>query len=372
MKQPETPNQKRSNRRSFLKNGMLAAGVATVGGGLMSNRVQSAFADSSKGPGITRGDVAILRWLATAELIETDLWIQYTELGGVTSGPQNTYQQAFQFLDGDGSQYIASNTLDEKSHATFIDAYLKSKGADPVNLDRFRVLPSSMATGAKQIGRLTNIMNLTVDTSWYTKYRSNTNPEFGATYPQALTIVDRPGIPRDDADFSDPDHIQAIANTAAFHFAFIEGGGSSLYATMAQKVTNLEVLKIVASIGGDEVAHFLEWVDFAGNSVQGPPYNFAGSNDPVTDDGLTFPNFNMPPFGTPLYQTNLIFPIPCDFISKSLPRCAVVRPALDSLSGALAAVKAFTADGLFIGQSNAFLQTIHEIAAEADAAQREL
>jgi hypothetical protein len=153
------------------------------------------------------------------------------------------------------------------SHATFINAYLASKAAEPVDLDRFRNLPSSMASGAKQIGRLTIIMNLAVDTSWYIRYRSTTNPEFGATYPQALTIVDRPGIPRDNADFSDADHIQAIANTAAFHFAMIEQGGSSLYITLAQKVTNLEVLKIVASIGGDEVAHFVEWVDFAGNAV---------------------------------------------------------------------------------------------------------
>ena len=220
---------------------------------------------------LTRGDVAILRLLAAAEIIEADLWQQYAELGGMTNGTQNNYQLAFQFLDGDGSQYISSNTLDEVSHAAFINAYLKSKGEEPVDFDRFRNLPSSQATGAKNIGRLTNLMHLNVDTSWYIRYRSKKNPDFGATFQQALNIVNRTAIPKTDADFDDSDHIQAIANTAAFHFGFIEETGASLYATLSQKVSSLEVLKITLSIGGDEVAHFLEWVDFAGNAVQGRP-----------------------------------------------------------------------------------------------------
>ena len=90
-------------------------------------------------------------------------------------------------LDADMSQYIHDNTEDEFSHLTFINAYLASKGADPVNLDKFRTLPSSKATGAQQIGRLTNLMQLTVDTSWWTRYRSRTkNPDFGGTFRSAI------------------------------------------------------------------------------------------------------------------------------------------------------------------------------------------
>jgi hypothetical protein len=358
-----------SNRRSFFKKGALAAGAAIVGGGLFGAN-KAALGQESRGS-LTNGDIAILRFLATAELIESDLWVQYAELGGVTEGTQNNYQLAFQFLDGDGSQYITSNTIDEISHATFLNGYLESKGADPVDLDEFRTLRGSQATGAQNLGRLTNLMNLTVDTSWYIRYRSATNPDFGATFPQAIEIVNRTAIPRTDADFNGANHIQAIADTAAFHFAFIEQGGSSLYATLSQKVSSVEVLKIVVSIGGDEVAHFLEWMDFSGNAVSGPPFNFQGSQTPVTDNGLTFPNFNTTP-GGPLFQTNLIFPVPCEFISPKLPHCAVIRPSSDKFSGARAAVEAFTNDGLFIGQTARFFKVLHQLAAEADAATREL
>jgi hypothetical protein len=66
-------------------------------------------------------------------------------------------------------------------------------------------------------------------------------------------------------------------NVAAFHFGYIEQGGSSLYAAMSQKVTDPEVLEITLGIGGDEIAHFLEWVDFAGNGVQAPIAPFTDS-----------------------------------------------------------------------------------------------
>jgi len=85
-----------------------------AGAGLLATSGPSAFAQQSeRNERLTRGDVAILRFLAAAELIESDLWNQYAELGGVTDGTQNNYQLALQYLDGDGSQYIASNTLDE-------------------------------------------------------------------------------------------------------------------------------------------------------------------------------------------------------------------------------------------------------------------
>lgn len=358
--QTDSPSRSTVNRRSFLK-GSAVAGAATVGAGILASHLP-AFAQKKSGKALSAGDIAILRFLAVAELIEADLWQQYAELGGVTSGSQNSYQLALQQLDGDGSQYITSNTLDEASHANFLDAYLKSKGAAPVNLNKFRTLPSSQASGARQIGRLTNLMNLSVDTSWYTRYRSHTSPDFGATFPQAIELTGKTAIPRNDADFGPSDHIQAIANTAAFHFGFIEQGGSSLYSAMAQKVTDPEVLRIVLSIGGDEVAHFLEWVDFAGNGVQAPVA-------PVTDptNGLTFPDFNAT--GKAILQTNLIFPVPCEFIDPSLPRCAVIRPTAPE-GIAAGAVKAFTDDGLFAGQSQEFFSTLSALAEAADAAQR--
>jgi hypothetical protein len=363
-----------SNRRSFFKKGAMAAGAAMVGAGLFGAG-KVAFGQENGGR-LTNGDIAILRFLAAAEIIESDLWTQYAELGGLTPGqvpvevnpnqPLNGYQAALSNLDPDGPQYITSNTLDEVSHAAFLNAYLESKGADPVNLDEFRTLPGSQATpvSGTQSLRLTNLMHLNVDTSWFIRYRSTTNPDFGATFPQAITIHNRTAIPRTNADFGDANHIQVIANTAAFHFGYIEQGGSSLYATLSQKVSSLEVLKITLGIGGDEVAHFLEWVDFSGNGVQ-PPVA------PVSDEGLTFPNFFLTP-GTPLFQPNLIFPVPCEFISADLPNCAVIRPSSDQFGGALATIASFTADGLFVGQSQKFLQVLNQMAEEADAATREL
>jgi Ferritin-like domain len=344
-------------RRSFLK-GMGMAGAALTGGSLLATVSEA----SEKTGVITSGDVAILRFLAAAELIEADLWQQYAELGGLSSGKQNPYQKALQKLDGDGSQYIQSNSNDEASHAAFLNAYLQSIGADPVDLDVFRTLPSSQATGALQIGRLTNIMNLTVDTSWYTRYRSAQNPDFGATFPQAIDLINLPGIPRNNDDFGPTAHIQAIANTAAFHFGMIEQGGSTLYSAMVQKATNLEVLRIVVSIGGDEVAHFLEWVDFAGNGVQPP---IAPFTDPT--NGLVFPNFDATP--NPSLQTNLIFPVPCEFISASLPLCSVIRPT-NPKGIAMGVVSFLTQTGHFIGQSPEFFKALNTLAKQADAAQR--
>ncbi len=353
-------NKSGVKRRSFLK-GVGMAGAALSAGSLLATLSEDE-AQAQSPRNLTAGDAAILRFVAAAELLETDLWVQYAELGGVTSGKQNPYQKALQKLDGDGSQYITSNTLDELSHAQFLNAYLLSKGADPVDLDAFRTLPSSQASGAQNIGRLTNIMNLTVDTSWYTRYRSTDNPDLGGSFPQAIDLVNVPAIPRTNDDFGPADHVQAIANTAAFHFAMIEQGGSTLYSAMAQKCSNLEVLRIIVSIGGDEVAHFLEWVDFAGNGVQAP---IAPFTDPT--NGLTFPDFNAT--GNPLLQTNLIFPVPCEFINANLPRCAVIRPT-NPKGIAMGVVNFLTGTGLFTGQSPAFFKTLTTLAKQADQAQR--
>jgi hypothetical protein len=368
------------DRRSFLKGSLLAGGAAVAGAGLLtSGTLARAQASTQESGSLNKGDVAILRFLAAAELIESDLWTQYAELGGIgTNGPievnpnqtLNNYQVALSNLDGDGPQYISSNTLDEVSHATFLNAYLESRGAEPVNLDEFATLPGSTATGSTGIGRLTNLMNLNVDTSWYVRYRSATNPDLGATFPQAITLNGVTAIPRTDADFegkSNPnfpgnDHIQAIANVAGFHFGYIEQGGSSLYASLIQKATDLEVVKIMFGIGGDEVAHFLEWVDFAGNGVQAPVAPFKDSIS-----GLTFPNFFSPL--NPLIQPSLIFPVPTEF-KPNLPPVSIIRPLTDKFGGAVATIKSFTADGLFIGQSKQFLNILQAMAEEADFAKR--
>ena len=352
-----------TSRRSFLRTGLAGPGAV----GLLAGALPSAaFADNSP----TRGDIDILRFLTAAEIIETDLWQQYNELGGIqdsevpggSGNPQ--YTKALKKLDGDMDQYIHDNTEDELTHFTFINAYLVSKGADPVNLDQFRILPSSTATGAQQIKRLTNLMQLTVDTTWWTRYRSRRkNPDFGDTFPPAIPGLLQgqfPAIPRSNHDLTPTRHIQAIANTAAFHFATIEQGGTSLYPALAQRVTNLEVLRILLSIGPTETAHFQTWHDKAGNIV------------PLTDptNGLVFPDLNKSPFGGEDFQTNLIMPEPTVFLSGTLPVCSIIRPTATE-GAAMAALKALTDDGLFIGQSQGFFTTLHDLATAADAAQRE-
>jgi len=368
------------DRRSFLKGSLLASSAAVGAGLLTSATLARAQAQTQTSGPLNKGDIAILRFLAAAELIEADLWTQYAELGGIGTLPPievdptptlNNYQVALSNLDGDGPQYITSNWKDEISHATFLNAYLESRGAEPVNFDEFETLPGSTAQGSTGIGRLTNLLNLDVDTSWYVRYRSETNPDLGATFPQAITLKGVTAIPRTDADFGTIDptfnvpgnaHIQAIANVAAFHFGYIEQGGSSLYGSLIQKATDLEVVKIMFGIGGDEVAHFLEWVDFSGNAVQAPvaPFTDAAS-------GLTFPNFFNPL--NPLIQPSLIFPVPTEF-KRNLPPVSIIRPLTDKFGGAVATIKSFTADGLFIGQSQQFFKTVQAMAAEADAAVR--
>jgi hypothetical protein len=355
-------------RRSFLMGLGVAGAAALPGSALLAD---TAFAAS--GP-LTSGDIAILRLLAAIELIESDLWSQYNELGGVNGG-NAAYIAALSNLDSDMPQYVADNTDDELSHAAFLNAYLRSKGAPPVNLDEFRTLPSSKATGAKQIGRLTNLQSLDVDTSWYVRYRSTQNPDLGATFPQAVSIQRQPAIPLNDTDTppglpapvppvgAQETRMQAIANTAGFHFAYIEQGGSSLYSIMALKARSLEVLRIIVSIGGVETNHFSLWHDKAGNAVAQP---LAGVTDPET--GVTFPDLNAK--GGELNQTNLILPEPCTFLHRSLPPCSIVRPTLDQLGGAVATINSFTADRLFEGQSPKFFKTVHKLARDADAASR--
>ena len=355
----------RTSRRSLL--GGLAAGAGTIGAARLLAGGSAALA-RTRGS-LTEGDAAILRFLAAAEILETDAWQQYNELGGVPdsevpggSGSAD-YIAALQVLDADMPQYIHDNTEDEFTHFTFINAYLASRGAEPVDLDRFRTLPSSRATGAQNIGRLTNLMQLTVDTTWWTRYRSRTrNPDFGDTFPQAVPGLAKgqfPAIPRFDADLAPKDHLQAIANTAGFHFAFIEQGGTSLYPSLAQRVTDPQVLRIVLSIGPTETMHFQTWQDKAGNAP--------ALTDPT--NGLVFPDLNAPPFDGEDFQTNLIMPEPTIFLDRKFPVCSIIRPTATQ-GAAMGALEALTANGLFIGQSSAFFAVLTELAGAADAASR--
>ena len=381
----ETKPVSRSNRRSFLRNTMVAGAAATAGAALLTKSVP-AFAEEKSGS-LSKGDAAILRFVAAAEIIESDIWLQYNELAGVqdgevsklasklipgypshATGGNTPYTNAVLQLDGDMNQYISDNTEDELSHEVFLNAYLASKGADTVNLDAFRTLPSSQATGSnKSFGRLTNLTQLTVHTDFWTRYRSRRgNPDLGDKFRNAiptLAVGKHTAIPRTDADTNDANFIQAVGYTAGFHFPWIEQGGTSLYPMLAQRARNVEVLRILLSIGGTEICHFQTWQDKAGNAVP------LSAVDPVTGVSVTFPDLNSPPFGGEEFQTNLIMPEPTTFLSRQFPPCSIIRPT-ETTGAAMGTLNALTNDGLFIGQSNQFKQLLQALAEDADAARR--
>ena len=375
------------NRRSFLKTGF-AAGAVTMGTGLLARGTASAqhmgrrtASPQHHGQGtpsaqqmgpvgdLTAGDVAILQFLAAGEALEADFWEQYNELGGIQDDEvpggfgNRIYTERLRRIDGNFSQYIHDNTHDEFSHQNFLNAYLVSNGAQPISLEPFRTLEGSTATGSSGKLRLTNLMQLTVDTSWWTRYRSSTNnPDVNPTvFAQAVPDLHAgqfTAIPRTDRDLFPLGHIQAIANTAAFHMPTVEQGGGSLRAALALRATSVEVLRLLVSMGPVECMHFQTWSEKAG---QAPPLT-----DPT--NGLTFPDLNSE---GKTFQTNLIMPKPCPFISTSLPLCSVIRPT-NTTGAAMGALKFLTAMGLFIGQSNEFFAFLTNLAMAADAAQREV
>jgi hypothetical protein len=359
------------SRRAFLGRS-LAAGAGTIGVGLLGG---TGTAKASRG-GLTRGDAALLRFPAALELIEADFWIQYNELGGipdpeVPGGTGNPlYTAALAMLDSDMAQYIHDNTDDEITHHQFLNAYLMAHGEAPANLDPFRTLMGSTADGVNTalIGhRLTNLTQLTIDTSWWTRYRDDShNPDLDPNhvFPQAvptLAVNRHTAIPRTNADLVEP-FLQAVANTAGFHFPTIEQGGTSLYPSLAQRATHPEVLRILISIGPTETMHFQTWSDKAGNAPQ-----LTNVIDPVTGVSVTFPDLNSPPFGGELFQTNLIMPEPCPFLDRSLPIVSIIRPTnTDGI--AMGALTFLTNMGLFIGQSPAFFAYMTGLAQAADHA----
>jgi hypothetical protein len=393
MKNSRSDNMRSANRRSFLRKGVLGTG-AVVGIACLPEHA-AAFDDGGDSP-LNRGDLAIVTFLSALEQVEADLWIQYAELGGATNqglsridlelntkaiqtGLSAGYIAALEVLDGDMPQYIADNTDDEISHHQFLNNYLISKGAPPVDLSRFAVLPPSRVTGVPQNGRLTNLQRLKIDTTWWTRYRSATaNPDFGGMFENAVPdLAARPhtAIPVTDSDAelnangSIPDRVQAIASTAGFHFAFIEQGGSSLYPAMAQKASSLEVLRILLSIGGSEIMHFQTWHDKAGNAPN------------ITVGDLTFPNLNSgvdPNTGAAgsadEFQTNLIMPEPTLFLNPKLGPVSIIRPTSTQQGGAVASVTSFVNDGLFVdpvtGKNTGIVDVLMQLAEAADQAKR--
>ena len=369
------------NRRSFLKTGLAAAGAVTMGTGLLARGTTASAQQTSSGSSLTAGDVAILQFLAAGEALEADFYTQYNELGGlrdseVPGGTGNRiYTEKLRRIDRNFSQYIHDIADDEMSHQNFLNAYLVSKGADPVDMEQFRTLQGSTATGSSGKLRLTNLTQLTIDSSWWTRYRSSTNnPDVNpTTFEQAIPDLHNgkfTAIPRTDDDLSPHEHIQAIANTAAFHIPTVEQGGGSLRLALAQRATSVEVLRLLISMGPIELMHFQTLSETAGNA---PPLT-----DPT--NGLTFPDLNSgvdPNTGAKgaavreMFQTNLIMPEPCPFISTSLPACSVVRPT-NTTGVAMGALKFLTGMGLFTGQSDTFFTFLTNLAEAADAAQREV
>jgi len=399
MKKSSSVFPNKTNRRSFLKNGTVA-GAATLGAGLLPARVSAFEGDDDDRARITKGDIAILKFLQALEQVEADLWIQYSELGGTqdnevsgVNGGNPAYTAALTILDGDMPQYIHDNTDDEISHAAFLGKYLESKGESAVSLEAFRHLPTSKAAGANQNfkgdgGRLTNLTQLTIDTSFWTRYRSITNPDFDpkAVFQQAvpsLNIRQHTAIPRTDGDTtpnpdgSISDLLKAIAFTAGFHFAFIEQGGTSLYPTLAQHVTNLEVLRILLSIGPSETMHFQTWQDKAGNAT--PLTVF----DNVNNSSLTFTDLHVAQGETnpeslngDTLQANLIMPEPTHFLNPKFGPVAIIRPTSIQNGGAMAAVQSFVDDGLFLdpatSNNTGIVAVLRRLAEEADEARRRL
>jgi len=226
--------------------------------------------------------------LQALEQVEEDLWRQYAELGGTQdnefsglTGGNAAYSQALQLLDGDMPQYIHDNTDDEISHARFLGNYLESHGAGSADLTPFKVLPSSQADGAvKTAGRLTNLTQLTVDTSFWSAYRSVTNPDFDpqAVFKQAVPSLNagqHTAIPRTNDDTNGSvinpiDPTQSTFTTTSKRSPSQRDSTSPSSSRVAPALSDAcsarhqsRSLRILLSIGPSETMHFQTWQDKA-------------------------------------------------------------------------------------------------------------
>jgi len=325
---------KTTDRRSFLRGGAalgLGAAVSTVG-------VHRAMANLTNDDLdlVTDGDIAILQFLAAAEILEDDLWQQYDELA--EGNP--AYQQALRRIDRSLVRYINDGRDDERSHHLLINAVLGRIGMRQgktliVNLDPFKVVMPPNVTGIAQTPRITNLKNLNVDTSWFNRYRSAQNPDLppapGAT-AQFVTITGRPTVPLSNGQSAND--VQLAAHCAAFHFAAIEQGGASLYNGLLDAMISPLARAIVAGIGPTELYHFVGFH----KSLENLPAFSA--------NGLSFPGIRE---NRDLGEA--IFPEPCAFLDATLPLCSVVRPRSNGNSGPLAAASGLAGSGLFDGNA---------------------
>ena len=286
------------NRRSFVKNGLTAAGV-----GLLATALRMADeAEDRKDGHITRGDAAMLRFAAAAEIIETDFWVQYNELGGipdseVPGGSGNpAFTAALAMLDSDMAQYVHDNTDDEFTHQNFLNAYLASKGAETVSLEPFRTLPGQHCDRFQR--KTTNHKSDAAHAGYQLVDALPQQPIILTsirhfTFPQAiptLAVGEHTAIPRTDDDTKDPNFLQAIANTAGFHFPTIEQGGNSLYPSMAQRATSVEVCAFSSASAPPKPCTFKP--GRTRREMHRPDRSRSGDRVSVT-----FPDLNSPPFG---------------------------------------------------------------------------
>jgi hypothetical protein len=340
------------DRRSFLKRSSLL-GMALLPTAAFLSTAKSARAVLSNDTTLSNGDVAILQFLRAAELVEADLWGQYAELAVNNS----TFRAALQIIDPALPYYIVGDHNDEQSHADLITAFLINAGVTPVDLSSFVTLPAVPVKGVDQTKKhITNLTNLTIDTSWYLRYRSAGNPDFGDTFPQIMNITNRPAILT--SNNLPLGQIYAIAGTAAFHFGAIEQGGSSLYLSLLPKVTNLDAVSILGAIGPTEFYHFALFQTSLENIRS---YSYGG---------LVFPDLVNQVFGKTANVNQIITPNPCKFLDTSLPACSVIRPSSTAKAGAVATATGLVNSGLFTGQPPAFLTAVTMLAEAADAAVR--
>ncbi len=341
-----------ANRRSFFKGGALLGATALTAAAGGSQKALAQFRKAF-GPidrdAVTDGDIAMLKFLAAAELVEDDLWQQYCEL----AVNNRFYNFALRRIDPSLVRYVCDDRDDERSHAAFINSFLVAIGEDPVDLDPFRTLPSVDAPGAENRGRLTNLTNLTVDTSWFLRYRSPENPDFGAQFPQFVEIRNQPTIP---TGFASARRAQEIAHAAAFHFAAIEQGGGSLYCSLIPKASSLDTLRVLAAIGPTEIYHFAAFHK-----------SLEGMFGLRTSTGIEYPNLRRD-----RDLSEAIFPEPARFFGEGFALCSVIRPCATANAGAVAAATGLAQSGLFDGQSAAFFDAVTALATAADAAERQV
>lgn len=354
--------------RGLMTSGMLAASVAAAGA-MLSQVRHTSFGqklDFTQAR-LSKRDLAILRFLTVVEQIERDIWQQYNELGGVTDGTQNGYQLALQFLDQNSSRQISNNYFDEISHARFLNEVLKSEGAEPVDLEKFRTLRGSAAPGALDIGRLTNLMHLNVDTSWLARYHRAGDAESGLSESRTVQVLCSQSIPRSEADLCEPEYAQEIANVAAFHFGHLACRVLSLYANLCKMERRAKVLRMILGIGGQEVAHLLGWIDIASKVTTVPLFRFDIPQTPIKCYGPALDELGTAPRHL-ISQVGKIFSAYGGCVRTDLPVTSVFASIDDELRGAVATIHCLTQDGIFVGQSDEFMRMLIALASEADDA----